>query len=38
MASLAGELALDGSVAPVFGEVAYQVLARDSRLALVNLS
>lgn len=32
----AGELALDGSVAPVFGEVAYQVLARDSRLALVT--
>lgn len=31
-----GELALDGSVSPVFGEVAYQILARDSGLELVT--
>lgn len=32
----AGELALDGSVSPVFGEVAYQLLARDANLSLVT--
>ncbi len=31
-----GELALDGSVLPVKGEVAYQILARDSSLTLIG--
>ena len=31
-----GELALDGSVLPVKGEVAYQILARDSGLTLIG--
>lgn len=31
-----GELALDGSVCPVRGEVAYQMLARDAGLVLVT--
>ncbi len=31
-----GELALDGSVLPVKGEVAYQILARDSNLTLIG--
>lgn len=35
-ALFAGELALDGSVCPVTGEVAYQMLARDTGLAFVG--
>ena len=35
-ALLVGELALDGSVCPVRGEVAYQLLARDAHLTLVT--
>ena len=31
-----GELALDGSVCPVKGEIAYQVLARDTHLTLIE--